>query len=207
MNIVFVYIEAFHEALKHNIKFVVERKLLSNDWLKDYANYSVHSVLQYCLMKTEVDLCPIPEYKIKLKKPMDKFEVDGRFKEKKARYQKFIKVDIAYLKDLEIVGFGEVFTPDEIHGVLESKELSEPWLTPRHKIKHLIVNNKPKFFIVVNIMSKLPSWKNAKLHTLEQWEKIWIEFIKKVCEQQRIECLHTIIKSIEDIDYYPYVIS
>jgi hypothetical protein len=47
MNIVFVYIEAFHEALKHNIKFVVGCKLLSNDWLKDYANYSVHSARSF----------------------------------------------------------------------------------------------------------------------------------------------------------------
>jgi hypothetical protein len=215
-----MYVEALYKDIQNNINFAIEHKLLSEDGLEDYANYNVHSVLQYCLVKIENDLFPIPAYKIKLKKPIDKFEIDDKFRntrnKKKARYQRTIKVDVAYLKDSEIVGFGEVFSPDEIHGVLELKELSrpqvvtpeyKPWITPKHKIEHLIVNTKPKFFIVVNVMNKLPPWGDAKNRRLEEWEKLWIEFGKKVHEHQRIECLHVIIKSIKKVDYYPYVIS
>jgi len=217
-----MYVEELRKEIQDNINFAIEHKLLSEDGLKDYANNNVHSVLQYCLMKIENDLFPIPEYKVKLKKPIDKFEIDDKFRnaynKKKARYQRTIKVDVAYLKDSEIVGFGEVFSPDEIHGVLELKELSrpqvitpeyKPWVTPKHKIEHLIVNTKPKFFIVVNVMNKRPPWKDAKSRPLDEWEKLWIEFVKKVHEQQGIECLHVIIKGIEKekINYYTYVIS
>jgi len=201
-----MYVEVLHRDIQRNIEFVINQGLLSDEGLMKYEDYNVHSILQYCLIRINTDLCPIPEYKVKLKVPIDKLKIDDGFKERKTRYQRFIKVDVAYLKNSQIIGFGEIFTPDEIHGVLSSRDLISPWITPRHKIEHLVKYDKPKFIIIVNVMSRLPPYKDAKRYTLDKWEEYWIEFIKNINEQ-KIECLHIIIKNIENIKYCTYITS
>jgi hypothetical protein len=202
-----MYVEVLCKNIQRNIDHIIDKGLLSNDGLRKYFDYNVHSILQYCLIRVDVDLYPIPEYKVKLKVPIDRFKIDERFKQKKKkRYQKFIKVDVAYLKNSNILGVGEVFTPDEIHGVLKSEELpGGPWITPRHKIEHLITHNKPRFLIVVNVISTYPPWRDVKQRPLDEWEEAWIRFIEDVCKQQNVECSHIIIKNVRDIKYYSYI--
>jgi len=75
-----MYIESFQKAIKRNIEYAIEAGLLSNVKLKRYAESNVHSVLQYCLIKINgIPLVPLPEYKIKLEKPIDKFRINRKF--------------------------------------------------------------------------------------------------------------------------------
>jgi hypothetical protein len=108
------------------------------------------------------------------------------------------------LKGLEVVGIGEVITPDQIHGVPQPDVPGPPWITPGHKIKHLVRDRRPEFLIVLNITNKYPPWRNVKTRTLEQWEELWKNFIRDVCEREKIECLHVIMKSVNDVRYHSY---
>jgi hypothetical protein len=49
-----------------------------------------------------------------------------------------------------------VITPDEIHGVQELEVPGPSWITPGHKIEHLVRDRRPKFLIVLNVMNRLP---------------------------------------------------
>jgi len=198
-----MHVEALSDTIQRNIEFVISHNLLNDGMLKRYERNNVHRVLQYCLMKINgIDLIALPEYKVELRKPINKLEIDKRFEGRKKRRQTFVKVDVAYLKDSELVGIGEVYTPDEIHGVLETKALKEPWITPRHKIEHLMYN-RLRFLVIVNMVNKLPNWKDAKRYKLEEWEGLWKEFVREIHEKQGIECLHIIIRSVSSIEYVP----
>jgi len=97
-----------------------------------------------------------------------------------------------------------VITPDEIHGVPSPKVPRPTWITPSHKIEHLVRDSRPKFLIVLNVTNKLPQWGGVDIHTVEEWEGLWKDFIRSLCEQEKTECLHVIIKSINDIRYHSY---
>jgi hypothetical protein len=119
-----MYIDALREIVLRNINFVAEKNLLDDDKLRKYDKTNVHSILQYCLLKVdELGLLGIPEFKIRLDKPIDKHAILEDYKGK-TRNQWTIRVDVAYLKDSKVVGFGEVVTPDEIHGVPTQKSLN-----------------------------------------------------------------------------------
>jgi len=109
------------------------------------------------------------------------------------------------LRELDVTGFGEIYTPDEIHGVLETRVLQGSWITPRHKIEHLVEYTRPEFLIVVNVMSTLPPWRDAKRYKLKEWEKLWIEFIKNIHEKWTVEYLHIIVKSTSNIKYCSHI--
>ena len=97
-----------------------------------------------------------------------------------------------------------MITPDQIHGVPGSEVLGPPWITPGHKIEHLVRDRRLEFLIVLNVMNRYPPWKNVKTRTLEEWEELWKNFIRDVCEQEKIGCLHVIMKSVNDIRYHLY---
>jgi len=119
-----MYIDALREIVLRNINFVAEKNLLDDDKLRKYDKTNVHSILQYCLLKVdELGLLGIPEFKIRVNTPIDKKALIENYK-RKTRYQRVIRVDVAYLKDSKVVGFGEVVTPDEIHGVPTPKSLN-----------------------------------------------------------------------------------
>jgi hypothetical protein len=154
-----VYVEVLKEIIQRNVDFVIERGLLDNDKLAKYDKSNVHSILQYCLLRVEgLGLLALPEFKIKLRKPIDRHEILGR-PGGRARYQWTVRVDVAYLKGLEVVGIGEVITPDEIHGVPGSEVSGSPWITPGHKIEHLVRDRRPEFLIVLNVTNKYPHGK------------------------------------------------
>jgi len=198
-----VYVEVLKEIIQRNVDFVIKQGLLDDGKLARYDKFNVHSILQYCLLRVEgLGLLALPEFKIKLRKPIDRHEILGR--PEGARYQWTVRVDVAYLKGLEVVGIGEVITPDEIHGVPEPEVLGPPWITPGHKIKHLVRDRRLEFLIVLNVMNRYPPWEVARKRTLEQWEELWKNFIRSVCEQGKIECLHVIMKSVNDIRYHLY---
>jgi hypothetical protein len=193
-----VYVEVLKEIIQNNVNFVIKQGLLDDDKLAKYDKSNVHSILQYCLLRVEgLGLLALPEFKIKLRKPIDKHEVLGEPRGR-ARYQWTVRVDVEYLKGLEVVGIGEVITPDEIHGVPSPKMPRPTWITPSHKIEHLVRDRRPEFLIVLNVTNKYPPWKNVKTCTLEEWEELWKDFIRSVCEQEKIECLHVIMKSVLD---------
>ena len=199
-----MYVEVLKEIIQKNVDFVIKQGLLDDDKLAKYDKSNVHSILQYCLLRVEgLGLLALPEFKIKLEKPIDRHEVFGEPRGR-ARYQWTVRVDVAYLKGLEVVGIGEVITPDEIHGVPQSEVPGPPWITPGHKIEHLVRDRRLEFLIVLNITNKYPPWRNVKTRTLEQWEELWKNFIRSVCEREKIECLHVIMKSVNDIRYHSY---
>jgi len=86
---------------------------------------------------------------------IDKYEVLGEPRGR-ARYQWTVRVDVAYLKGLEVVGIGEVIAPDQIHGVPGSEVSGPPWITPGHKIEHLVRDRRLEFLIVLNVMNRYP---------------------------------------------------
>lgn len=162
---------------------------------------SFHSILQYMLVKAGIDCgyISIPEYKVRLKRePIDKFKLDERFsKVKKARYQWHVAVDVAFLRDLKLTGIGEIYTIDEIHGCVPSKELSGPWITPYHKLQSLVKNLKGtiSFLIIVNafprtIEKKRLPWEDARKLSVNEWREKWKELtdeLRKEMEVHHIE--------------------
>jgi hypothetical protein len=194
-----MYIDALREIVLRNINFVAEKNLLDDDKLRKYDKTNVHSILQYCLLKVdELGLLGIPEFKIRLDKPIDKHAILEDYKGK-TRNQWTIRVDVAYLKDSKVVGFGEVVTPDEIHGVPTPKKPKLPWIAPSHKIEHLAREIKPEFITLLQVTIKHPSWEDAKLYTLDEWEEHWKNFMRKTCEDNKIKCLHILMRSVKNI--------
>jgi hypothetical protein len=81
-----MYVEIFHNVIRRNIEFVVSKGLLDDEKLWNYDKSDVHSVLQYCLIRIEdLDIVPLPEYKIRFRDPIDKVNIDKRFEGKKSR--------------------------------------------------------------------------------------------------------------------------
>ncbi|GEM_PF-1885407 len=183
-----------------NLNIINERTLTK------YSEFNIHSILQYCIIKagTSLGFISIPEYKINLIKSIDKYEIDERFKGKKIRYQHKIAVDVAFIDHGKVIGFCEIFTPDEIHGISLSKELSVAWITPRHKLEHLVRYSKPSlvFGVIVNLFNTLPSWQDARRHTLNSWRKLWVEFVENLSKY--IHTTHIVISDIDDITYTIY---
>jgi len=200
-----MYINVLYDIVWRNIELVISKGFLDDAKLWDYEKNNVHSILQYCLLRIEgLDLIPLPEYKIRFRVPIDKLQIDERFEKRKGKKVWFTRVDVAYLKDLDVIGVGEVFTPDEIHGVLESRRLSAPWITPRHRIEYLAKYQGLDFLIVINVVNRLPSWGDARQHTTEEWAKLWTDFIKEVCLNHKIQCLHITMRNIRDVEYNLY---
>ena len=167
---------------------LVERGLLTEERLRDYPKYNVHSLLQYCLIISgeKSGLIAIPEYKIRLKVPINKKKIDTRFSGERENMWN-IRVDIGYFKNTQLLGIGEVYTPDEIHGCLPSTELEEPWVSPYHKLLHMTNENnledaKINFIVVVNGFWKLPEWKDARRHSIDKWTQKWYDFMKLLQE-------------------------
>lgn len=129
-----------------------------------------------------------------LKVPIDKEEVDERFKEqaryKTVRKQWQIAADVAFIKDSKLRGLGEIYTLDEIHGCRPSKEMSGFWLTPYHKFHHTIQHGKDKleFLTIVNVFpktlerEKLP-WEDARKHSVEEWITLWKSLLGELREK------------------------
>ena len=199
-----MYIDILREIVLRNIYSVAGKNLLDDDKLRKYDKTNVHSILQYCLLKVdELGLLGIPEFKIKPGKPIDKHAIIEDYKGKN-RYQRTIRVDVAYLKDSKVVGFGEVVTPDEIHGVPTPKKPKLQWIAPSHKIDHLAKEIKPEFIILLQVTIKHPSWEEAKLYTLDEWEEHWINFMRKTCEYNKVKCLHILMRSVKNIESYTW---
>jgi len=200
-----MYVEILRDVIKRNIEFVVSKGLLDDGKLWNYDKSDVHSILLYCLIRIEdLDIVPLPEYKIRFRVPIDKVIIDKRFEGRKGRRVWFAKVDVAYLKNSNVIGVGEVFTPDEIHGILPSTELSGPWISPRHRIEHLVEHLRISFIIIVNVMNRLPPWKDARRHSVEVWESKWKDFVKDICTRHDIQCLHIVMRSVKDVEYNLY---
>ena len=68
---------------------------------------------------------------------------------KKGRYQQIIRVDIAYLRDSKMIGFEEVITPDEIHGIPTPKKSRLTQIAPSYKIEHPAKYNSREFIVLL----------------------------------------------------------
>jgi len=153
----------------------------------------LHSWLQYALIKSgeEEGLLPIPEVKLKFRKPID-YQQYGIYNKKRKRH--FSRVDVAfYDNNKSLLGVSEIFTMDQAHGCLPSKKLD--WLTPRDSLIHMIqyAGVKPKFIILVTTLLKKSSyvpWKtnikeiDSELTKHRNYYKVfkpcWMEFKKKI---------------------------
>jgi hypothetical protein len=77
-----MYIEDLKEIIQRNVGFVIEQGLLDDGKLARYDKSNVNSILQYCLLRVEeLGLLALPEFKIKLRKPIDKHEILRESKE------------------------------------------------------------------------------------------------------------------------------
>ncbi|MEM3665223.1 MAG: hypothetical protein QXK32_11790 [Candidatus Jordarchaeales archaeon] len=99
-----------------------------------------------------------------------------------------IAVDCAFFKGRELVGLGEVYTLDEIHGCLKSRELDGPWVTPKHKLLHLVKKGNthvnPNFLVIVNVfpnnLKRQLAWKDSRRCDIREWEEKWIELTRMI---------------------------
>jgi len=76
-----------------------------------------------------------------------------------------------------------VITPDEIHGVPQPDVLGPQWITPGHKIEHLVRDRRPEFLIVLNITNKYPP--------VEKCKNPYIRTMGGVLEELYQECMRT----------------
>lgn len=172
----------------------VKDRLVRSEHIVDYyksCRISLHSILQFALIRAGIKcgFASIPEYKLLLKEPIDKADIDERFKEVakggKVRKQWQVTIDVAFIKDSELSGLGEVYTLDEIHGCKPSREMSDLWLTPYHKLPHMIEHsiNAMKFLVIVNVFpktvekEKLP-WRDSKKHSVTEWKTCWKKLVR-----------------------------
>ena len=204
-----VNLKDFEERLKEEFDHLKRLNFISEQSLSRYQDFGVHSIIQYCIIKAgmALGLIAIPEYKIKLKKgPIDKHGIDERFRGRKIRFQRQVRVDVAFARNGQIIGLSEIFTPDEIHGVLRSRELEEPWVTPRHKLEHVVdeLKNSLKFMIIVNMFNVLPPWRDARRYTTGEWKMKWIDFIGELGLRSGVQVMHVIINDIDNIEYRHY---
>ena len=151
---------------------------------------SLHSILQFTLIKAgiECSYLAFPEYRVLFKEAIVKEKLDERFRDRakggKVRRQWQVKADVAFLKDYELCGLGEVYTLDEIHGCRPSEEMMGLWLTPYHKLHHTIDHseNVVKFLVIVNVFPRtlereqLP-WKDSKKRSVIEWKDCWKQLI------------------------------
>jgi hypothetical protein len=163
---------------------LINEKVIRPEYLLDYGKackVSLHSRLQYALIRAGIEcgFHSIPEYKVLLNEAIDKTSVVGRFEKaenRKSRKQWQVKADVAFIKGSEMKGLGEVYTLDEIHGCLSASELNDPWVSPYHKLHHLIhATDKPHFLVLVNVFPKKNTkklrWKDSRRNSIGEWEK------------------------------------
>jgi len=162
-----------------------DKGLITSETLDRYWDFNIHSILQYSLILAarESNIIALPEYRLRLSKPIDKQTIDSRLKAKQ-RYMRTLRVDVGFLISSKLVGVGEVYTPDEIHGCLPSSELEEPWITPYHKLIHIVEYERNlKFLIIVVGLWKISSWKDAKKRSLNDWSTCWQGLINRLAKR------------------------
>jgi len=172
--------------------------LISHRSLKKYWIYNVHSYLQYCLVMSghREGFRGVPEYKLRLAKPIDRYLIDSRLRNRRIRYMKTIRVDIGFLKGGKLVGVGEVYTPDEIHGCLPTRELDEAWITPYHKLMHIAEHEEDiELIILVVGLWTLPSWRDARRKTPQEWRRDWEKLINRLSSKKQVGAVY-----IEELD-------
>lgn len=159
-------------------RIIIKKDIIS---YSSTAKHNLHSLLQYCLVigAHRSGLMGIPEFKVRLSKPLSPCDCDGRFKKGRLKHQ--FRVDVAFFKQSKYIGFGEVYTLDELHGCLRSIELKHAWVSPYHKLLHLAEHSNsnfcPKIAILVNVIPKelKPYWheaKDSRIDYLNRWKKL-----------------------------------
>lgn len=180
---------------------LVNKNVLSSTSLMRYWDYNVHSYLQYCLIKAAEDagLMGIPEYRLRLSKPIDKYSVDSRLKNKRIRFLKTIRVDVGFLEGSRLIGIGEVYTPDEIHGCLPSEQLESPWITPYDKLLHMARYEKGVEFIVLIVgLWMVSGWRDARRRTPLEWYECWKNAVEQLSTYKQVAAVY--IKGLDDIE-------
>jgi len=174
--------------------------LVSERALAKYPESNVHSFLQYCLLTAGIALgfLSVPEYRIRLRRPIDRAAVDPRLVKGKAKRFQTVKVDVAFLQNGRLVGVGEVYTPDEIHGCLESGELETPWLTPRHKLPHLARYEGVEFIAAAVGLWGLPQWRDARRRSLEEWYACWVKLLDEVAREKAVGAV--LIRGVDRVE-------
>lgn len=180
------------------IKSIFDRslkgKLIDEKDVENYASASrknLHSILQYNLIHAGINCgyIAIPEYKVHFKEPLDKNKLGITSK----RLMHQIRVDVAFIREQEFQGIGEVYTLDEIHGCIPSKELEEPWLTPYDKLHYAIEQSEKeiKFLVLVNVCpenlnkEQLP-WKDQRKRSIKDWKNLWEKLAKELSNRAKV---------------------
>ena len=179
------FLECFYELKSEGV--------LSDSSLREYWNYNVHSYLQYCLIMGahHEGFRGTPEHKLRLSKPIDKYHIDPRLRNRKTRYMRTIRVDVGFLKGGKLIGIGEIYTPDEIHGCLPSKKLDGAWVTPYDKLVHIARYEEDiKFIILIIGLWTLPPWKDARKKTLQEWHEYWERLVEQISNKKHLVAVY-----------------
>jgi hypothetical protein len=201
-------------CIVNQIKSIFDRslkgKLIDEKDVENYASASrksLHSMLQYALIHAGINCgcIAIPEYKVHFKEPLDKKSLGIISK----RLMHQMSADVAFIREQEFQGIGEVYTLDEIHGCIPSKELEEPWLTPYEKLHWAIGHSEKeiKFLILVNVCpenlkkERLP-WKDQRKRSIKEWKNLWEKLAKELSNRAKVG--HVILSEDENIQSKMY---
>ena len=154
------YFDNILDKFVKNVEDFKTNAIIGNEDLKRHSESNIHSWLQYLMIRSgeQSGSLAIPEIKLRLTKPI--YPTDYGLKQEKRRGRHFNKVDIAFFDYRKtLLGLSEIFTMDEAHGALPSRELAKVghyWLTPRDSLLHLTQHSllKLNFIILVVILVK-----------------------------------------------------
>lgn len=165
--------------------------LITSHSLTKYWDFNIHSILQYLIISAgiESNIIALPEYRFRLSKPIDKQSIDPRLRVKR-RYMRTLRADVGFLINGELAGIGEIYTPDEIHGCLPSTALEEPWITPYHKLLHLVDHEKNLDFVVLVVgIWRVSEWKDARRRSLDEWFACWNNLIYELGKKKKLSAV------------------
>ena len=88
------YLENLKDSLLRAYDLLVARGFITDEVLRRYSELNLHSILQHCLIVSadKSGLVALPEYKIALGVPIDKYAIDDRYRGRRARYVRRIRV-------------------------------------------------------------------------------------------------------------------
>jgi len=175
------------ECFQHRYEDLCREGLITPEMLTNYSlanDASLHSRIQTALLLAGIDtgLWAFPEVKVRLKEPLDKWAIGVQYRGKSFRYQHTLTVDVAFFNGTDMVGFGEVYTLDMIHGAIPANRVN-----PYHKLKHLVREFDGFVIIVTTLPSaadpgtvRLPSHKEIRQYSLDEWERRWCALIDEL---------------------------
>jgi len=157
------YLKGITNEFKSVYEKLKKEKLIKNESLNRPAGNNLHSWLQYALIMAgeRNGLRAVPEIKLYFKEDLNPKKIAPEIK--KTELRSFSRVDVAFYKNSELVGIGEVHTINDSNVFLSTRRFVEKgilnFLSDRDVLMHTIQHgkNKLKFVILVVTLPKRAS--------------------------------------------------